>query len=52
MPKKKYTLADLKADRQKALHEKEWYSCRSLFGYNDVFFYILLGARPRSREIL
>lgn len=52
MPKRKYTLADLKADRAKALHEREWYSCRSLFGYNDTYFYILLGARPRSREIL
>ena len=50
MPKKRYSLADLKADRQKALHEKEWYSCRSLFGYNNVFFYILLGAREAGKS--
>ena len=50
MPKKKYTLADLKADQAKALREREWYSCRSLFGYNDVFFYILLGAREAGKS--
>lgn len=50
MPKKKYTLADLKADKAKALREREWYSCRSLFGYNDVFFYILLGAREAGKS--
>lgn len=50
MPKKKYTLADLKADRAKALHEREWYSIRSLLGYTNCYFKIIIGAREAGKS--
>ena len=51
MPKNQpFTLAELKAIRKRKLYEKEWYTVRSIFGYNDMFFYILLGAREAGKS--
>lgn len=45
-----FTLKELKAIRKRKLHEKEWYTVRSIFGYNEMFFFILLGAREAGKS--
>ena len=50
MAKKPLTLKELKALRKRKLMERQWYSVRSIFGYNDFYFFILLGAREAGKS--
>lgn len=51
MPKNQmYTLAEIKALRKKHLEERQWYSCRSIFGNTWAYFFILLGAREAGKS--
>lgn len=45
-----YTMKEIKALRKKALQERQWYSCRSIFGNTWAFFFILLGAREAGKS--
>lgn len=47
---KRYGLKELRADRQKKLNERQWYSIRSILGNNWAFFFILLGAREAGKS--
>ena len=50
MAKKPLTLKELRALRKRKLMERQWYSVRSIFGYNDFYFFILLGARESGKS--
>lgn len=50
MSKKPLTLKELRAFRKRKLLERQWYSVRSIFGYNDMYFFILLGAREAGKS--
>ena len=50
MSKKPLTLKELRAFRKRKLMERQWYSVRSIFGYNDFYFFILLGARESGKS--
>lgn len=50
MSKKPLTLKELRAFRKRKLMERQWYSVRSIFGYNDMYFFILLGARECGKS--
>lgn len=50
MAKKPLTLKELRAFRKRKLLERQWYSVRSIFGYNDMYFFILLGAREAGKS--
>ena len=41
---------DRKRRAREAYDRKRFYTCRSLFGYNDVFFYLLLGGRDIGKS--
>ena len=45
-----YTMKEIKAIRKRALEEREWYSCRSIFGNTWAYFFILLGAREAGKS--
>ena len=45
-----YTMAELKAIKKRKLNERQWYSCRSIFGNTWAYFYILLGAREAGKS--
>ena len=47
---KPLSLKEVKAFRKKQLLERQWYSVRSIFGYNWAFFFILLGAREAGKS--
>lgn len=40
----------LRLKKKVAMLDKEWYSCRSIFGNNWAFFFILLGAREAGKS--
>lgn len=50
MAKKPLSLKELRAFRKRKLLERQWYSVRSIFGYNDFYFFILLGARESGKS--
>lgn len=39
-----------KLHAREAYNAKKFYTCRSLFGYNDTFFYLLLGGRDIGKS--
>lgn len=41
---------DRKRKTKEAYDRKNFYTCRSLFGYNDVFFYLLMGGRDTGKS--
>lgn len=47
---RKYTRAELRAIKFKRLNEREWYSCRSIFGNTWAYFFILLGGREAGKS--
>lgn len=47
---KKKTASQKKAERKKQFNNKPFYNVRSLFGYNDTYFYILLGGRDYGKS--
>lgn len=50
MKEMKYTRAEIRAIKKRKLNEKEWYTCRSIFGNTWAFFFILLGGREAGKS--
>lgn len=47
---RRLTKSELRAIKRENLKKKEWYSVRSIFGYSNMFFFILIGAREAGKS--